>query len=71
MMNLTELKSLPYSELSALLEKLYKHLFELRLKNSARQLQDTSQLRKVRHEIAQLKMLLIESNRRNLEATAK
>ncbi len=50
-----EIRRLSDKELAEEIEETYRRLFQLRLQHQTRQLQDTSQLEKVRRHLARLK----------------
>jgi large subunit ribosomal protein L29 len=50
-----ELRRLSDKELAEEIEETYRRLFQLRLQKQTRQLQDTSQLQKLRRHLARLK----------------
>jgi ribosomal protein L29 len=58
MFKISELSSLSKDDLSTKLESLKKDLFILSMKNKLRRLDDTSQLKKLKHQIQQIHMLL-------------
>lgn len=57
-LNLTELKNKSLDELKLELSSAKKELFELRLKNSTNQLENTSQIRQVRKNIARIETII-------------
>lgn len=59
-MKITEMRELKAEELNAQIESARKGLFEARFKHSMNQLENTAELRKLRHEIAQLQTVLYE-----------
>jgi len=62
-MNYTEIKDKSLEELEQLLKDKKLELFELRLKLKTMQLQDTSQIRKTRKDIARIKTAITEKKR--------
>ena len=62
-MNYTEIKNKSLEELERLLKDKKLELFELRLKLKTMQLQDTSQIRKTRKDIARIKTAITEKKR--------
>ena len=62
-MRYTELKEKSIQELEGLLREKKLELFELRMKLKTMQLQDTSQIRKTRKDIARIKTALAEKRR--------
>ncbi|BCD67368.1 50S ribosomal protein L29 [Nitratiruptor sp. YY09-18] len=62
-MNYTELKEKSLQELEGLLKDKKLELFELRMKLKTMQLQDTSQIRKTRKDIARIKTAIAEKRR--------
>ncbi len=62
-MNYTELKDKSLQELEGLLRDKKLELFELRMKLKTMQLQDTSQIRKTRKDIARIKTAIAEKRR--------
>ena len=62
-MNYTELKEKSLQELEGLLRDKKLELFELRMKLKTMQLQDTSQIRKTRKDIARIKTAMAEKRR--------
>ena len=62
-MNYTELREKSLSELEGLLRDKKLELFELRMKLKTMQLQDTSQIRKTRKDIARIKTAIAEKRR--------
>ncbi len=59
-MRANELRQLSDAELRQKLEEAYQRLWSLRFQLATRQLQDTSQIRKTRREIARIKTILRE-----------
>lgn len=59
-MRADELRQLSDAELRQKLEEAYQRLWSLRFQHATRQLQDTSQIRKTRREIARIKTILRE-----------
>ena len=57
-LNLTELKSKTLEQLALELTSAKKELFELRLKNATNQLENTSQIRQVRKNIARINTVM-------------
>ena len=57
-LNLTELKNKTLDELKLELTSAKKELFELRLKNSTNQLENTSRIRQVRKNIARIETII-------------
>lgn len=55
-----ELRQLSNDELTERLDEAYEQLWSLRFQHSTRQLNDTSQLRRARREIARIKTILRE-----------
>ncbi len=62
-MKYTELKEKSLQELEGLLKEKKLELFELRMKLKTMQLQDTSQIRKTRKDIARIKTAMAEKRR--------
>ena len=62
-MKYTELKEKSLQELEGLLREKKLELFELRMKLKTMQLQDTSQIRKTRKDIARIKTAIAEKRR--------
>ncbi len=59
-MRADELRQLSDEELRQKLDEAYQRLWSLRFQHATRQLQDTSQMRKTRREIARIKTILRE-----------
>ncbi len=59
-MNYTEIKEKSLQELEGLLREKKLELFELRMKLKTMQLQDTSQIRKTRKDIARIKTAIAQ-----------
>ena len=57
-LNLTELKNKSLDQLKLELSSAKKELFELRLKNATNQLENTSQIRQVRKNIARIETII-------------
>lgn len=57
-MKLSEMRELSVEELNQQVEATRKELFESKLKNSLQQLENPSQLRNLKHRIAQLKTVI-------------
>ncbi len=62
-MNYTEIKEKSLQELEGLLKEKKLELFSLRMKLKTMQLQDTSQIRKTRKDIARIKTAIAEKRR--------
>ncbi len=62
-MNYTEIKEKSLQELEGLLKEKKLELFNLRMKLKTMQLQDTSQIRKTRKDIARIKTAITEKRR--------
>jgi large subunit ribosomal protein L29 len=62
-MKYTEIKEKSLQELEGLLRDKKLELFELRMKLKTMQLQDTSQIRKTRKDIARIKTAIAEKRR--------
>jgi large subunit ribosomal protein L29 len=62
-MKFEELRNQSETELKTLLESTNQELFQLRMKNALRQLDNPSQIRQLRHRVAQITTLLNEKNR--------
>ncbi len=62
-MKYTELREKSLQELEGLLKEKKVELFELRMKLKTMQLQDTSQIRKTRKDIARIKTAMAEKRR--------
>ncbi len=62
-MNYTEIKEKSLQELEGLLKDKKLELFSLRMKLKTMQLQDTSQIRKTRKDIARIKTAIAEKRR--------
>ena len=62
-MNYTEIKEKSLQELEGLLKEKKVELFELRMKLKTMQLQDTSQIRKTRKDIARIKTAIAQKKR--------
>ncbi len=62
-MKYTEIKEKSLQELEGLLREKKLELFELRMKLKTMQLQDTSQIRKTRKDIARIKTAIAEKRR--------
>ncbi len=62
-MNYTEIKEKSLKELEGLLKEKKLELFTLRMKLKTMQLQDTSQIRKTRKDIARIKTAISEKRR--------
>jgi len=62
-MKYTEIKEKSLKELEGLLREKKLELFELRMKLKTMQLQDTSQIRKTRKDIARIKTAIAEKRR--------
>lgn len=63
-MKITEIRELTEDELNAQLQDAHKSLFDARFKHSMHQLENTAELRQLRHRIAQLKTVLSEKSRK-------
>lgn len=59
-MKITEMRELNQDELNAQIEAARKGLFEARFKHSMNQLENTAELRQLRHRIAQLQTVLTQ-----------
>jgi large subunit ribosomal protein L29 len=59
-MRAEETRDLSTAEIQQQLEEAYKKLWSLRFQLATRQLKDTSQIKKTRHDIARLKMVMRE-----------
>ncbi|MBY0405315.1 MAG: 50S ribosomal protein L29 [Cyanobacteria bacterium] len=59
-MKLTEIRELSPQELNQQVEQLRKDLFTARMKHSMQQLDNTAQLRMMKHQIAQIQTVLKE-----------
>lgn len=59
-MKITEMRELTPEELNAQIEEARKGLFDARFKHSMNQLENTAELRVLRHRIAQLQTVLTE-----------
>lgn len=55
-----ELRDLSNAEIVARLDEAYEKLWSMRFQLATRQLQDTNQIKKVRHDIARMKTVLRE-----------
>ena len=62
-MNYTEIKEKSLNELEGLLKEKKLELFKLRMQLKTMQLQDTSQIRKTRKDIARIKTAIAEKRR--------
>jgi large subunit ribosomal protein L29 len=71
MSNIQELRALTPEELQKQVESARKELLELRMKNALRQLDNTAQIRALRHRIAQMMTVLNEKRRANATAAAQ
>jgi large subunit ribosomal protein L29 len=63
-MTATKLRELSTDELNSEIQEAHKALFEARFKHSMHQLENTAELRQLRHKIAQLKTVLQEKSQR-------
>ena len=63
-MKITELRDLNADELSSKIQEANKALFEARFKHSMHQLENTAELRQLRHQIAQIRTVLQEKSQR-------
>jgi len=61
-MKTVEIRELSIDELTSGIEEAHKSLFEARFKHSMHQLENTAELRQLRHQIAQLKTVLQEKS---------
>lgn len=59
-MRANEIRELSTAEIKEQLDEAHKKLWGLRFQAATRQLTDTSQIKKTRHDIARLKMVLRE-----------
>ncbi len=59
-MKITEMRELTQDELNTQIENARKALFGARFKHSMNQLESTSELRQLRHQIAQLQTVLTQ-----------
>jgi len=62
-MKITEMRELNADELNTHIEETHKALFGARFKHSMHQLDNTAELRQLRHRIAQLKTVLNEKSK--------
>ncbi len=62
-MKITEIRELNVEELNTQIESARKGLFEARFKHSMNQLENTAELRLLRHRIAQMQTVLSEKAR--------
>ena len=60
-MKIAEIKQLTYAELTTELEALHRHLFDLRSQSVTEKLEDTSQLKKTKRDIARMNTVKRES----------
>lgn len=60
-MNATEIRAKSAEEISVELEALHKEQFNLRMQNATGQLQRTSEMRRVRRDIARIKTVVNEN----------
>jgi len=63
-MKITEIRELTEDEISTQIQDAHKALFDARFKHSMHQLDNTAELRQLRHRIAQLKTVLAEKSRK-------
>ena len=63
-MKITEIRELTEDEISTQIQDAHKALFDARFKHSMHQLDNTAELRQLRHRIAQLKTVLTEKSRK-------
>jgi large subunit ribosomal protein L29 len=63
-MKVNEIRDLSIDELNAGIQEANKALFEARFKHSMHQLENTAELRLLRHKIAQLRTILKEKSKR-------
>lgn len=63
-MKASEIRELSIDELNASIQDANKALFEARFKHSMHQLENTAELRQLRHKIAQFKTVLHEKSKR-------
>jgi len=63
-MKVTEIRELTEDEISTQIQDAHKALFDARFKHSMHQLDNTAELRQLRHRIAQLKTVLTEKSRK-------
>jgi large subunit ribosomal protein L29 len=63
-MKITEIRELTVDEINAQIQDSHKALFDARFKHSMHQLDNTAELRQLRHRIAQLKTVLNEKSRK-------
>jgi len=63
-MKTTEIRELNIDELNAGIQEAHKALFDARFKHSIHQLENTAELRQLRHKIAQFKTVLREKSKR-------
>jgi large subunit ribosomal protein L29 len=67
MAKIESVRSMKTDELHGELERLRKHLFDLRSQSVTEKLEDTTQVRKTRRQIAQVLTVLTERNERDIE----
>jgi len=63
-MKVNEFRELNEDELNSKIQEANKALFEARFKHSMHQLENTAELRQLRHQIAQMKTVLHEKSKR-------
>jgi len=63
-MKSSEIRDLTIDELNAGIQEANKALFEARFKHSMHQLENTAELRQLRHQIAQFRTVLREKSKR-------
>jgi large subunit ribosomal protein L29 len=66
-MKIEEIRAMKIDEMHAELERLRRHLFDLRSQAVTEKLEDPTQLRKTRKEIARLLTVLNERGEKNIE----
>ncbi len=66
-MKIRDLRELKTDELHAELDRLRRHLFDLRSQRVTEKLEDPSQLAKTRHDIARLFTVLTERGEKDIE----
>lgn len=66
-MNISDLRELKSDEIHSELERIRRHLFDLRSQAVTEKLGDSSQLRKTRQDIARVLTILRERGEKNIE----